>query len=154
MALLVLGVGADHPDHAFAADDLAVLTDSLDAAADFHGSPSGLAEVPGSVAVRDPALGQIVGADLDGHAVARKNPDVVHPHLAGDPRHDLVAVLQLHAEHRAAERFEDLTFELDRVFLGHVAFLLLSVGQDFRAVGGDGDRVFIMRRGLDRKSVV
>ena len=36
LALLVAGIAADHEDHAPAADDLAVLTDSLDAGADFH----------------------------------------------------------------------------------------------------------------------
>jgi hypothetical protein len=40
LPLLVLGVGADHAHDVFAADDLAVLTDAADAAADFHGSPS------------------------------------------------------------------------------------------------------------------
>jgi hypothetical protein len=33
------GVRADHVDHAAAADDLAVLTDALDAGTYFHGFP-------------------------------------------------------------------------------------------------------------------
>jgi hypothetical protein len=37
LSLLVLGVGADHAHDVLAADDLAVLTDAADAAADFHG---------------------------------------------------------------------------------------------------------------------
>jgi hypothetical protein len=37
LLLLVLGVGADHAHDAFAADDLAVLTDSTNAGSDFHG---------------------------------------------------------------------------------------------------------------------
>src|SRR5690606_12645255 len=39
LPLLVLGVGTDHPDHAIAADDLTVFTDSLDAAAYLHDAP-------------------------------------------------------------------------------------------------------------------
>ncbi len=38
LLLLVLRVRADHPHDAFAADDLAVLTDPLHAATNFHGS--------------------------------------------------------------------------------------------------------------------
>jgi hypothetical protein len=36
LLLLVLGVRADHPNDAFAADDLAVFTDSLHARSHFH----------------------------------------------------------------------------------------------------------------------
>jgi hypothetical protein len=43
LALLVLGVLADHAHDAFAADDLAVLTDTFDAGSDFHGRFSLLA---------------------------------------------------------------------------------------------------------------
>jgi hypothetical protein len=32
----MLGIGADHPHHAFAANNLAVLTNSPDAGSDFH----------------------------------------------------------------------------------------------------------------------
>tara|TARA_Y100000589_G_C27032733_1_gene579695 strand:+ start:103 stop:558 length:456 start_codon:yes stop_codon:yes gene_type:complete len=42
LTLFVLGVGADHADDAFTADDLAVFTDSFDAGANFHGSSSTL----------------------------------------------------------------------------------------------------------------
>jgi hypothetical protein len=38
LALLVARIGADNVDHAAAADDLAMLADSLDAGSDFHGS--------------------------------------------------------------------------------------------------------------------
>ena len=36
LALLVTRVGANHPDDAFASDDLAVLAQFLDGCADFH----------------------------------------------------------------------------------------------------------------------
>jgi hypothetical protein len=38
LALLVARIGADNVDHAAAADDLAMLANSLDAGSDFHGS--------------------------------------------------------------------------------------------------------------------
>src|SRR5881397_82713 len=36
LALFVFGVAANHPHRAFAADDLAVLTDAFDAGSNFH----------------------------------------------------------------------------------------------------------------------
>jgi hypothetical protein len=42
LLLLVFGVGADHAHDAFAAHDLAVLTNSLDARSHFHETPSAL----------------------------------------------------------------------------------------------------------------
>ncbi len=36
LLLLVLNVGADHPDRTFAADDLAVFTNALNAASNLH----------------------------------------------------------------------------------------------------------------------
>jgi hypothetical protein len=49
LLLLVFRVRADHPDDPLAADDLAVFTDSFNAASDFHGflvgrTPSGIVE--------------------------------------------------------------------------------------------------------------
>jgi hypothetical protein len=40
LALLVPGIAANHEHHAAAADDLAILTNSFDAGADFHDSLS------------------------------------------------------------------------------------------------------------------
>ena len=42
----------------------------------------------------------------------------MHPHLAGDVRQHLVAVLEFHPEHGIGERFDDRSFEDDGVFLG------------------------------------
>src|SRR3954464_1646717 len=73
-------------------------------------------------AERDPRLGQIVGRELHGHLVPRKDPDVVHPHLPGDVAENDVAVLQLHPEHRVGEGFDKLPLHLDRFFLRHVSY--------------------------------
>src|SRR3954454_945090 len=69
------------------------------------------------VAVRDPPSVEVVRGELDLHAVARKDADVVAPHLPGDVPEDLVVVVELHAEHRVGEGLHDLALHLDLVFL-------------------------------------
>src|SRR5712671_1358732 len=70
-------------------------------------------------AVRDPAAGQVVWRQFYPDAVTRQDTDEVHPELAADVGKDAVAVLQLDGEHRVRERFDDRSFNFDRVFLGH-----------------------------------
>src|SRR5438552_8011812 len=48
-----------------------------------------------SVAVGDPASGEVVSGELDLHLVAGKNADVVLPHLSRDRREDAVAAIDL-----------------------------------------------------------
>src|SRR3954451_5152543 len=61
---------------------------------------------------------EVVRAELYLDLVARQDPDVVLPHLPGDGReHRVVAPVELHPEHRARERFDDLAFDLDLLFL-------------------------------------
>src|SRR5579884_2616320 len=67
------------------------------------------------VSVRDPAAGQVVRGELHLHAVAREDPDVVHAHLPGDVREHLVAVLELHPEHRVREWLDDRPLHEDRI---------------------------------------
>jgi hypothetical protein len=68
--------------------------------------------------VDDPAAVEVVGRDLDAHAVAREDADAVAAHLAGHVAQDLVAVVELHPEHRVRERLDHLPLELDLFFLG------------------------------------
>src|SRR5918997_632021 len=70
-----------------------------------------------TVAVRDAAAVQVVGRELDLHPVSGEDPDVVLAHLAGDGREDAVTAVELHPEHRARERLDDLAFDLDLLFL-------------------------------------
>src|SRR5437879_10763345 len=70
-----------------------------------------------SVPVGDPAAGEVVGGELHLHLVAGEDPDVVLPHLPGDGGEDGMAAVELHPEHRARERFGDLTLHLDLLFL-------------------------------------
>src|SRR6266480_6412501 len=69
--------------------------------------------------VGDSAAAEVVGTELDLDLVAREDPDVVLPHLPGDGReHGVATPVELHPEHRAWERFDDLAFNLDLLFLG------------------------------------
>ena len=70
------------------------------------------------VAIGDAPTTEVVGRELDLHAVAREDPDVVHPHLPGDVREHLVPVLELDPEHGVGQRFDDRPFDQDRVVLG------------------------------------
>src|SRR6187551_2277424 len=62
--------------------------------------------------VDDPGAVEVVGRDLYAHAVAGEDADAETPHLAGH-----VAVVELHPEHGVRERLDDLSFELDLLFL-------------------------------------
>src|SRR6266508_396892 len=74
LPLLVTGVGADHHDDAVTPDGLALFTDPLDRRLDFH-----LFFL--LVAIGDPSSVQVIGRELDDHAVAGEDADVVHAHL-------------------------------------------------------------------------
>src|SRR3954463_852616 len=67
--------------------------------------------------VDDPGPIQVVGRDLDPDAIAREDADPEAPHLARHVTEDLVAVVELHPEHRVRERLDDLPLELDLLFL-------------------------------------
>ena len=71
------------------------------------------------VPIGDSTAVQVVRAQLHLDLVAREDPDVVLPHLPGDGReHGVATPVELHPEHRARERFDDLAFNLDLLFLG------------------------------------
>ena len=70
------------------------------------------------VPVGDPASAEVVGGQLHLHPIAGQDPDVVHPHLPGDVREHLVAVLELDPEHGVGQRFDDRSLDQDRVVLG------------------------------------
>jgi hypothetical protein len=69
------------------------------------------------VAVDDPRAIEVVGRDLHAHSVTGQDADAEAPHLAGDVPEHLVAVVELHPEHRVRQRFDDLSLELDLLFL-------------------------------------
>src|SRR5690606_22190325 len=59
----------------------------------------------------------VVWSEFHLDAVAGQDADVMHAHLSGDVGQHLVAVLQFDAEPGVRERFDDRSFENDRVFL-------------------------------------
>src|SRR5690625_7027385 len=78
------------------------------------------------VAVDDATPGEVVRAELDDDPVLRKDPDVVLTHLARDVCEHLVAVAQLHPEHRVGQRFDNAALDLEdrkstRLNSSHVA---------------------------------
>ena len=58
-----------------------------------------------AVAIDDPASGEVVGRKLDPHTITRQNPDSVPLEAAGHVAERLVAVVEAHTEHPAAESF-------------------------------------------------
>src|ERR1700747_3061333 len=71
------------------------------------------------VPVGDPTAVEVVRAELDLDLVAWEDPAVVLPHLPVDGReHGVTTPVELHPEHRARERLDDLAFNLDLLFLG------------------------------------
>src|SRR4029077_18530824 len=79
------------------------------------------------VPVGDPTTVEVIGAELDFDLVAGEDSDVMLPHLPGDGReHGMATFVELHPEHRARERFDDLAFNLDLLFLSRHS--LQSIG--------------------------
>ena len=66
---------------------------------------------------RDAAAREVVGREFDLHPVARKDADVVLSHLPRGRGENRVTFIELHPEHRARERLDDLAFDLDLLFL-------------------------------------
>src|SRR3954469_10731389 len=67
--------------------------------------------------VDDPGPVEVVGRDLHADAIAGEDADAESPHLAGHMAEHLVAVVELNPEHGVRERFDDLSLELDLLFL-------------------------------------
>src|SRR3954451_6441223 len=81
LPLLVARVRADDHDAAAAPDHPAPVADPLDAWTDLHGVPRSRRSLE---AVHHAASGEVVSRQLQLDPVPRQDPDVVHPHLAGD----------------------------------------------------------------------
>ena len=59
------------------------------------------------IAESNTSFGQVIGGHFDTHFVAGQYLDVVHTHLAGDVRDDLVTVLEFDTELRVGECLDD-----------------------------------------------
>ena len=71
-----------------------------------------------SVSVGDAAAREVVWREFDLHLVPGQDADVVLAHLSGDRGEHRMPPIELHPKHRARERFDDLAFDLDLLFLG------------------------------------
>src|SRR5680860_1650416 len=102
-----------------------------------RGSPPSFGFLPGSllVPVGDPSPIQVVRGQLDLHAIARQDADVVPAHLARDVPEDLVVVVELDAEHRVGEGLEDLALHLDLLLFCQGAFLRFEPAQESPGTG-------------------
>jgi hypothetical protein len=69
------------------------------------------------VSVGDPAAVEVVRRELDLHAVARENSNVVAAHLAADVPEDLMVVVELDLEHGVGQGLGDLALHLNFLFL-------------------------------------
>src|SRR5439155_27136753 len=120
LPLLVARVRTDDHHHAMAADGLALIAHLLHGRTNLHRNLEPTRSGRRSaVPVDDPAPREVVRRELHEHPVTRQDPDVVHPHLAGDVGEDLVTVVELDAEHRVRERLDHRSLDLNRVLLGH-----------------------------------
>src|SRR5262245_18800684 len=73
-----------------------------------------------AVPVGDATAVEVVRAELHLHLVARHDADVVLAHLPGDGGEHGLPGVELYPEHRARERLDNLSFNLDLLFLsGH-----------------------------------
>src|SRR5689334_18942358 len=74
-----------------------------------------------AVAVDDPSAVEVVRRELDPDPVAGEDPNSKAPHLAGHmAEHDTIHVVELHAKHCVGQGLDDLAFQLDFLFLGHL----------------------------------
>ena len=81
---------------------------------------AGLLRRDSSLGAEDDARAtQIIGRKLHCHLVARQDPDVVHPHLAGYETQDDVAVFQFDPEGGVGEVLDDLALHFNQIFLCH-----------------------------------
>lgn len=121
LTLFVSRVIADNHDATVATNDLALVTDLLDAWVNLHVSYLAWgSREPLLVAINDSTSGEIVGAKFNNDFVLGKNADVVLPHFSRDVSQNLVTVSQLNPEHciRKSLDYRALDFN-DTVFVGH-----------------------------------
>src|SRR5215216_8197603 len=104
------------------------------------------------MAIDDARAVEVVGRDLNPNPVPRQDPDAEAAHLAGDVAEHLVAVVELHPEHRVRERLHDLAFEFDFLFFSQELDDLDVRG--LRALAGLAELVLDLRALRERAETV
>jgi hypothetical protein len=89
-------------------------------------------------AVDNAASIEVVGRELNPHAVAEEHPDPVALHSTGRVGEQLVSVVEANPEHPVAERLDDLAFQLDLLLLlsDDASLVETPAGKDWRAPVG------------------
>ena len=77
------------------------------------------------LAESDASLRQVVGRDLNAHAISGNNPDKVFAHFAGNMSEHNMPVLQFQPEHRARQDIDHNSFSNNRLFFRHGKIRLL-----------------------------
>ena len=73
------------------------------------------------MAVDDPGAIEVVGRQLDPDAISGEDADSKTTHLPGHvAEYDAIHVVEFDAEHRVRQSFDNLAFEFDFLFLGHL----------------------------------
>ena len=147
LALLVLGVLADNHNAALALDDLALFAHGLHGRSNFHLYFLLLASP------HDTAAGDVIGRHLYGDLIAGKDPDKVHPELAGNMRQNDVAFADIYLEHGVGQGFYYRALEFDYIVFCQSKFLqsrltdpsnILCHSENLRFAVGYCDGVFIV----------
>ena len=113
---------------------------------------AGRASAAGHEAVGYATLGQVVGGQLDQYFVAGQDADAVLAHLACGVAENLMAVLELHAEHRVGQQFHHLSAHLEEFFLGQIPFKSTKVAEPYSIRGGNGRSAGQMQSGSSTRS--
>lgn len=106
--------------------------------------------------VDDPALGEIIGGDLDGHPISWHDPDEILAHLSGDVGKNAVTALEFHHELGIRKGLHDATLGPDRFLFGHEQLLCRPSPGAVRCLGW-GSRpgwVVALIRGLLRDEAI
>src|SRR5215217_8308788 len=104
------------------------------------------------MAIDDARAVEVIWGDLNPNPVPRQDPDAEAAHLAGDVAEHLVAVVELHPEHRVRARLHDLAFEFDFLFFGQE--LDDPDVRCLRALAGLAQLVFDLRALCERAEAV
>ncbi len=129
LALFVLCVLADHPNHPTAGDDLALHANLLYRCANLHRCrPSLIAEAfirdqdrrrgrqKLLVAVHNPSAIQVIWTQFHCHSISGENTNKILPHPARNVSQNLMPLFELHLEHGIGQCLNDSCHYLNRVF--------------------------------------
>ena len=83
----------------------------------------------GLAAERNPAPAEIIGRQFYSHTVTWKNLDVMHAHLPGYVRQNLMAIVQFNLKHGIRQGLYNGSFNFNGIFFCHTGFYLKSAKQ-------------------------